>query len=82
MRDIVTLDGTASFDVDGNALTYRWTLVSTPLHSKATLSGATSATPTFKADKAGTYVANLVVNDGIVDSTAATVTITAQKGKK
>ena len=81
-RDIVTLDGTASFDVDGNALTYRWTLVSTPLHSKATLSGATSATPTFKADKAGTYVANLVVNDGIVDSTAATVTITAQKGKK
>ena len=82
VRDTVTLDGTASSDVDGNAMTYRWTLVQVPAHSKAALANATSVNPTFKADKAGTYVVSLVVNDGTVDSAPATVTITATKGKK
>ena len=81
-KDIVTLNGSASSDVDGNALTYLWTLASVPPHSKAALSGATTVIPSFTADKAGTYVVNLVVNDGNVDSTAASVTITVTKGKK
>ena len=80
--NVVTLDGSASSDIDGNALTYNWWFDSVPLHSKAALSGATSAYPSFKADKAGTYVVKLVVNDGTVDSSAATVTITVSKGKK
>lgn len=80
MHSIATLDGSGSSDVDGDALTYRWTLV-TPARSKAVLSNATSVSPTFKADKAGTYVATLVVNDGTADSAPATVTITARKGK-
>ena len=82
VRDTVTLDGTASSDVDGNAMTYHWTLVQVPAHSKAALANATSVNPTFKADKAGSYVVSLVVNDGTVDSAPATVTITATKGKK
>ena len=82
VKDIVTLNGSASSDVDFDALTYRWSFDSVPAHSKAALSGATSVTPTFTADKAGTYVVSLVVSDGVVDSTPATVTITVTKGRK
>ena len=80
--NIVTLNGSASSDVDGNALTYRWVLTSIPAHSHATLSGGGRVVrPTFKADKVGTFIARLVVNDGTVDSAAKTVTITATKKK-
>jgi hypothetical protein len=82
MHDTVTLDGSGSSDVDGNPLTYQWSLTTVPAHSKAVLTGPTLAKPTFKADKEGTYVASLVVDDGSVKSSAATVTITATKGKK
>ena len=81
-NNIVTLDGSASSDIDGNALSYNWSFDSVPLHSKAVLSGATSASPSFKADKAGTYIVKLVVNDGTIDSTPAAVTITVTKGKR
>jgi hypothetical protein len=74
---LVTLDGRASSDADGDTLTYAWTLPTRPGGSAATLSGATTAQPTFTADVAGTYTASLVVNDGTVNSAPATVTITA-----
>lgn len=80
---IVTLNGSLSSDIDGDGLTYRWVFTSVPAKSRATLSGGgTTVNPTFKADKAGTYVISLVVNDGTVDSVADTVTVTAVKGKK
>ena len=74
---LVTLNGSASSDANGDSLSYSWTLTSKPASSTATLTGATSVAPTFTADLAGTYVASLVVNDGQVNSTASTVTITA-----
>lgn len=74
---LVTLDGSASSDVDGDELTYAWTFVSRPDGSSATLSNATVVNPTFTADLEGSYVLSLVVNDGTVSSAADTVTITA-----
>jgi len=73
---LVQLNGSASTDADGDPLTYRWSLITVPSGSAATLSSTTTVNPTFTADKAGTYVAQLIVNDGTVDSAPATVTIT------
>ena len=73
----VTLDGSASSDNNGDALTYKWTLLNKPTSSAATLSSGTSAKPTFSADIAGVYVFSLQVNDGKVDSAVVTASVTA-----
>ena len=72
----VALDGSASSDPDGDALTFSWAL-QRPATSAAALTGATTSKPGFVADVAGSYVATLTVSDGKV-ATSASVTITAQ----
>ena len=73
----ITLDGTASSDFNKDFLTYKWTLISKPDTSVAVLVSSTNAKPTFKADKVGSYVASLVVNDGKTDSVVSTTVVTA-----
>lgn len=73
----VTLDGSASSDADNDALTYAWSLVSLPTGSTAALSATNVIHPTFTPDLTGSYVVQLIVNDGQLSSTASTVTITA-----
>jgi len=79
---LVTLDGSTSFDANGDTLTYSWSLVSVPDKSNAiaTLSGANTAKPTFTADMPGAYVAALIVNDKKLDSKVVTTTVTAAVG--
>lgn len=74
---LVTLDGSVSSDANGDPLTYNWTLTSKPAGSAAILNSPTSARPTFSADRAGTYVASLIVTDGRLSSVSRTVTVTA-----
>ncbi|MDM0110798.1 hypothetical protein QTI66_01485 [Variovorax sp. J22R133] len=74
-----TLDGSASADVDGDTLTFAWTIQIAPAGSAATLSVNTQAKPTFKADLAGDYVFALVVNDGSFNSPQVTVTVPVAK---
>ncbi|MEK6632030.1 MAG: PKD domain-containing protein, partial [Nitrospirota bacterium] len=74
----VALDGTASRDADGNVLTWKWALMTKPTGSAAALSDPASARPSFLLDKAGEYVAQLIVNDGKIDSPPATVMIKTQ----
>jgi hypothetical protein len=76
----VTLNGSGSSDVDGDRLTYQWTFVTVPTGSAAKLSSPTIVMPTFVADLAGDYVVRLLVNDGKVNSTQDTVTITTTGG--
>lgn len=76
VTDLVTLDGGGSHDVDGDPLTYKWSLTVKPSGSKAALSDPAAVKPTFQTDQPGTFVAQLIVNDGTVDSPPATVKIT------
>jgi YD repeat-containing protein len=73
--DSITLDGSGSTDVDGNSLTYSWSFTSKPAGSTATLQNPTSVNPSFIIDKFGDYVIQLIVNDGTVNSSPSTVTI-------
>jgi hypothetical protein len=73
----ITLDGSTSADANGDIINYKWSLISKPTGSNASLTGDTTAKPTFSADRVGIYVASLVVNDGKLDSTVVTTTITA-----
>lgn len=80
---LVSLDGTKSFDPQGRALTYAWTLVDKPTASAvASLTGADTAAATFTPDARGNYTVNLVVNNGLVNSTAdaAVITVTGEDG--
>jgi RHS repeat-associated protein len=72
----IQLDGSKSYDIDGDALTYKWTLIG-PQGSGSFLSDATSARPTFTPDTTGDFVATLVVNDGTLDSKPASVAVTS-----
>lgn len=72
----VSLDGSGSYDADGDRLGYSWTLISTPGGSSAALSDAASAAPRFTPDVAGDYTVALVVSDGKSASEKSTVTVT------
>lgn len=76
----VSLSGSASTDANNDPLAYIWTLTTKPAGSTATLTGATTPTPTFITDKLGIYVAMLVVSDGMINSAPVTVTVSAGPG--
>jgi ELWxxDGT repeat protein len=75
----VTLDGSASSDADGDALTFAWTQLSGP---QVTLSDPGSATPRFTAPEVGgggaALVFQLIVGDGSAASHPDTVTISVR----
>jgi len=77
-RQRVTLDGTGSDDVDQDELAYTWQLLDTPEESAAALTEARSATPSFVADRPGTYRVELVVFDGHVESEPDVVEVLAR----
>jgi hypothetical protein len=75
---VVTMNGSASTDANGDTLTYQWALTTKPTASVATLVGPTTEMPTFTADIAGFYVATLTVNDGKGGSHVSRVLIKAE----
>jgi cysteine-rich repeat protein len=74
----VILDGRGSYDPDGDAFDYSWSITDKPKDSVAALSNPGAEITNFIVDAAGTYVAQLIVNDGTIDSKADTVIITTE----
>jgi hypothetical protein len=74
----VTLDGSASRDPDGDALSYRWSISAQPAGAGAALDDATRQSPRFVATRAGSYTLSLVVSDGVLSSAAAVLTVLAE----
>ena len=73
----VSLDGTASRDPEGGALSFAWTIVERPNGSAAVLTNPAGPAPSLVADAGGRYVVQLVVGDGTHTSKPDTVSVTA-----
>ncbi|MFA9391246.1 MAG: PKD domain-containing protein, partial [Prolixibacteraceae bacterium] len=77
---LVTLDGIASSDVEGDDLTYTWTAP-----NGITLSSTSDAKPTFTAPEVlidTEYTFSLIVNDGLVNSIADEVKVMVKQVNK
>ncbi|MBT9098540.1 PASTA domain-containing protein [Methylovulum psychrotolerans] len=81
VNTLVLLDGSASSDADGDALSYSWTLLSKPGGSTAILNNPLSVKASLTLDKAGVYVAQLIVKDALSDSDPVTVTVTTENSR-
>ncbi len=79
MNTPVDLDGSSSYDVDGDTLAYSWSFSSTPDGSAAELVNSTSPRTSFTPDVAGTYVIRLLVSDGTLSGEPDTVNIEAEE---
>ncbi|MBU0483700.1 MAG: S8 family serine peptidase [Proteobacteria bacterium] len=76
----VTLNGSNSSDQNGDSLTFNWSITSKPVGSTAELSSTNNIRPNIVPDVMGQYVIQLIVNDGIADSSPDSITITAVNG--
>lgn len=75
--ETVHLDGSGSFDENGDALDFAWSLVEKPAGSTAVILPADGTEAGFVAGRPGQYVISLIVNDGRVDSEPCIVTVFA-----
>lgn len=71
----VELDGSQSSDVDGDALTYLWSMLHQPEGGNVVIRQADQAKATFTPDKPGDYVGQLIINDGQANSDPATTVV-------
>lgn len=91
---MLTLDGTGSSDADGDALSYRWYLLSpggasgfgsiyipngSSLRLESAIEGYDTAEPTITPDVVGNWIVSLEVYDGTTLSSTASATITVTK---
>lgn len=75
----VTLNGSGSFDPEGDQLTYQWIQVSGP---NVALAGSNTSTATFNAADGQSYGFRLVVKDPQGLQGVATTTVTTQASEK
>ena len=73
----VYLDGSGSYDPDGDLITFQWTMTGSPSGSSAALSDIDTASPHVTPDISGDYTFQLTVNDSQADSAPDEVIIHA-----
>lgn len=74
--DIVTLDGSKSYDANNDALQYSWVQVSGPA---VTLDSADTIAPSFAALAEDIYTFQLIVSDGLLESAPDTIAVTVEQ---
>ncbi|MCB1604767.1 MAG: hypothetical protein KDI59_08975, partial [Xanthomonadales bacterium] len=79
--ETVGLDGSLSYDIDLDELTYSWSLLTAPQGSSAMINNGNQMIASLTPDLIGDYVAQLIVNDGCLDSDpdSALVTISVNQ---
>jgi hypothetical protein len=74
---MVTLNGSGSYNPDGQPISYQWSMLSLPAGSAPTLANPTTVSPSFIPDVVGNYVASLLVTDNAgLSSSDSKVTVT------
>jgi len=74
---LVFLNGSTSSDANGDALSYQWSLVSAPEGSVCTITNPNGMVTSFVPDGPGTYVVQLLVNDGYTSSDPSAIQVQA-----
>lgn len=62
------MDGSESYDLENNTLSYHWSFTSTPSGFNGELSEKDKSKPSFTPNIKGSYKLQLIVNDGQLDS--------------
>ncbi|WP_166652706.1 PKD domain-containing protein [Pelagimonas phthalicica] len=73
--ETVTFDGSASYDPDGDSLSFGWTIESQPAGSAATIADPFGPLAQFTPDRRGSYIFGLRVADYGLGSELALVTL-------
>jgi hypothetical protein len=60
----VTINGSSSYDPEGNVITYKWSFISRPAGSNATITNSNSTIASFTPDEDGIFSIKLEVSDG------------------
>ncbi|MCJ7663008.1 MAG: PKD domain-containing protein [Desulfobacterales bacterium] len=77
--EMVVLDGSGSFDPEGDPLTYQWDLLAVPPGGRARLTGTQGMqTCRLSPDVAGAWIIRLTVSDGRLNSEGDVVVIEAR----
>ncbi|MBF0120290.1 MAG: hypothetical protein HQK79_15750 [Desulfobacterales bacterium] len=71
----IELDGSKSYDPDGDPILYNWTMISKPEGSNISLINPTTFNPTFFPDIYGEYVFELIVSDSLSTSAPDRITV-------
>ena len=76
---VVNLDGSGSYDPDGDSLDFTWAIESAPSGSNVKLSDPDEETAQLVPDVEGAYSISLVVSDGVYDSEGDEITLTVSE---
>ena len=77
---VVFFDAAGSFDMNGDLLSYEWSILSKPGSSQAGIGEKSSAKPWLNIDRPGSYIVQLKVSDGEKDS-ADTLVLSTQNSE-